>query len=328
MNSNFAKIKVGIIGASGYTGGELLRLLLTHPHVEIHCLFSRKNQGQEVGRIHPDLFYTQLKFTDELQSDCDLLFLCVPHGEAAKFIEENAIPEKVKIIDLSNEFRLNSSSNLGVRKFIYGLPELNREEIKQAHDIANPGCFATCISLSLLPLAASKLLTTVHITGITGSTGAGNSLTDSSHFSWRNNNIQAYKTLTHQHNAEVIQSLEKLQGNVDGFYFIPWRGDFTRGIFTSSQVESTLSLAENIELFKAYYKDHPFVHISTEPIHLKQVVNTNYCIINLEKQEDQLIIHAAIDNLIKGASGQAIQNMNLMFGYPEITGLQIKSNYF
>ena len=220
----------------------------------------------------------------------------LPHWQSLQWIclFIHIFPDKVKIIDLSNEFRLNSSSNLGARKFIYGLPELNREEIKQAHDIANPGCFATCISLSLLPLAASKLLTTVHITGITGSTGAGNSLTDSSHFSWRNNNIQAYKTLTHQHNAEVIQSLEKLQGNVDGFYFIPWRGDFTRGIFTSSQVESTLSLAENIELFKAYYKDHPFVHISTEPIHLKQVVNTNYCIINLEKQEDQLVIHLSL----------------------------------
>ena len=324
------KIKVGIIGGAGYTGGELIRLLLNHPGTEISFIHSRSNAGKPVYAVHHDLLgETEIKFTDHNTGNVDVLFLCVGHGETKQFFEEFKIADSIKVIDLSQDFRLYDKQGTGARRFIYGLPELNRDLIKTASNIANPGCFATAIQLGLLPLAKAGLLKEVHATGITGSTGAGQSLTATSHFSWRTNNIQAYKTLTHQHLGEINQSLKQLQpiGNID-LSFIPWRGDFTRGIFISSLVKSDQSEEEATNLFQEFYKNHPFVHVSKEPIFLKQVVNTNNGVIQLEKVDDKLVIHSVIDNLLKGASGQAVQNMNLMFGIDETTGLKLKANYF
>ena len=325
------KIRVGIVGGAGYTGGELIRILLNHPVAEIIFVRSKSNAGNALHTVHQDLLgETEMKFAAEMNDGIDVLFLCVGHGEAKTFLEKNTINEKIKIIDLSQDFRLGEEINN--RKFVYGLPELNREKIKTATNIANPGCFATAIQLGLLPLAKAGLLDDIYTTGITGSTGAGQSLNATSHFSWRANNIQAYKTLTHQHNAEIIQSLNTLQSNSPlgdgGLSFIPWRGDFTRGIFISSQIKSDLSIEELTVLFKNFYAEHPFVTVSQEPIFLKQVVNTNKCFIQLEKTGSKLVIHSAIDNLLKGASGQAVQNMNLLFGIDETMGLKLKANYF
>ena len=324
------KIKIGIIGGAGYTGGELIRLLLNHPGVETSFIHSRSNAGKPVSAIHQDLIGdTTLKFTGELSNDIDILFLCLGHGESRKFLTENKIPDKIKVIDLANDFRLEAQSSIGNRQFIYGLPELNRDKIKSANNIANPGCFATGIQLGLLPLAKAGLLKDVYTTGITGSTGAGQSLSTTSHFSWRANNIQAYKTLTHQHLGEIGESLIHLQPTNDiDLSFVPWRGDFTRGIFISSTTNCDLSLEELNVLFSEFYKSNPFTHLSKEPIFLKQVVNTNKAVIQLEKTGSKLVIHSAIDNLLKGASGQAVQNMNLLFGLNETTGLKLKANYF
>lgn len=324
------KIKVGIIGGAGYTGGELMRLLLVHPGVETAFIHSRSNAGQPVHSVHQDLVgETELKFTDKLNDNIDVLFLCLGHGESKKFLTENKIAENIKVIDLANDFRLAQSSRLGTRSFIYGLPELNREKIKTATNIANPGCFATAIQLGLLPLAKAGLLKDVYTTGITGSTGAGQSLTSTSHFSWRSNNIQAYKTLSHQHIGEIGESLAQLQpSGAIQVNFVPWRGDFTRGIFISSQLSCDLDLVELIPLYESFYENQPFTHISKDPVFLKQVVNTNKCVIQLEKVGSVLVVHSVIDNLVKGASGQAIQNMNLMFGIEEMTGLKLKANYF
>ena len=324
------KIKVGIIGGAGYTGGELIRLLLNHPGVETSFIHSRSNAGKPVSAIHQDLIGdTALKFTGELSDDIDVLFLCLGHGESRKFLTETNIADKIKVIDLANDFRLAGQSAIGNRQFVYGLPELNRDEIKSANNIANPGCFATAIQLGLLPLAKAGLLNDVYTTGITGSTGAGQSLSATSHFSWRANNIQAYKTLTHQHLAEIGESLLHLQpvNDID-LSFVPWRGDFTRGIFISSATNCDLSLEELNVQFSEFYKGNPFTHLSKEPIFLKQVVNTNKAVIQLEKTGSKLVIHSAIDNLLKGASGQAVQNMNLLFGLDETTGLKLKANYF
>jgi N-acetyl-gamma-glutamyl-phosphate reductase len=327
------KIRVGIIGGAGYTAGELIRILLNHPNAELVSIHSKSNAGNPVYNVHQDLLgETELTFTDELSNDVDVLFLCLGHGESAKFLAENTIPDTIKIIDLANDFRLNPKSEIANRKFVYGLPELQREKIKAAHNIANPGCFATAIQLGLLPLAKAGLLHEVYTTGITGSTGAGQSLAATSHFSWRANNIQAYKTLTHQHNAEILQSINSFQSapilNEEGFNFVPWRGDFTRGVFISSQIKCDLSLEELNVVYKEFYKGHPFTTITTEPVFLKQVVNTNKCIIQLEKVGSKLVVHSVMDNLTKGASGQAIQNMNLIFGLEETTGLKLKANYF
>jgi len=327
------KIKIGIVGGAGYTGGELIRLLINHPNVEINFIHSKSNAGKFVSTVHQDLVgETDLKFSGELSQDINVLFLCIGYGEAKKFLQENVINDKINIIDLSQDFRLNPRSGIQNRKFIYGLPELNKEEIISAKNIANPGCFATAIQLGLLPLAKAGLLKEVYTTGITGSTGAGQSLSATSHFSWRANNIQAYKTLTHQHLNEIHQSLHQLQNNFPitpledgGVNFIPWRGDFTRGIFISSQLNCDLSDAELKSLYEDFYNDHPFTFLSNEPISLKQVVNTNKCLIQLEKVGSKLVVHSAIDNLLKGASGQAVQNMNLMFGIDETAGLKLKA---
>lgn len=323
-------IKAGIIGGAGYTGGELIRLLVNHPEVSIRFVHSKSNAGNPIHKIHADLLGdTDLHFTGDLDLNVDVLFLCAGHGEGRKFLQEVNIPEHIRIIDLSNDFRLNESSVIGDREFVYGLPELNREAIRKAQNIANPGCFATCIQLGLLPLAKAGLLDQVHVTGITGSTGAGQSLAQTSHFSWRANNIQAYKTLTHQHLGEIGESLTKLQPNSDiEVNFIPWRGDFTRGIFVSSLVTCDWKAEEIHTLFEQFYEGHPFTHVSKDPIFLKQVVNTNKSIIQPEKVGTKLVVHSITDNLLKGASGQAVQNMNLMFGIDETTGLQLKANYF
>lgn len=324
------KIKVGIIGGAGYTGGELIRLLLNHPGVETSFIHSRSNAGKPVHVVHQDLFgETDLQFTGEIGRDADAIFLCLGHGESKKFLSENKIPGHTRVIDLANDFRLRSASIHDNRQFVYGLPELNREQIISAANVANPGCFATTIQLGLLPLAKAGLLDEIYTTGITGSTGAGQSLSSTSHFSWRANNIQAYKTLTHQHLGEIGESLLQLQpaGQID-LSFVPWRGDFTRGIFVSSTVHCDLNLAELSNLYNEFYNGHPFTHVSSEPIFLKQVVNTNKAMIQLEKVGSKLVVHSASDNLLKGASGQAVQNLNLMFGLGETAGLKLKSQGF
>lgn len=334
-----SKISIGIVGGAGYTGGELIRLLINHPHVNISFIHSRSNAGKPVSSIHQDLVgETPLVFADDLSQDIDVLFLCVGHGEARKFLQANTIAPHLKIIDLSQDFRLTPTNTFENRTFIYGLPELNKEAIRNATNIANPGCFATAIQLGLLPLAKAGLLNQINTTGITGSTGAGQSLTATSHFSWRANNIGAYKTLTHQHVNEISQSLAQLQpgfgvANEKGrkeseLHFIPWRGDFTRGIFISSQIHCDLSETELFRLYEDFYQDAPFTLLSKEPIFLKQAVNNNKCVIQLEKVGSKLVVHSAIDNLLKGASGQAVQNMNLISGLDECAGLRLKANYF
>jgi N-acetyl-gamma-glutamyl-phosphate reductase len=323
-----AKIKVGIIGGAGYTGGEAIRILINHPSVDLAFVHSRSNAGNPLYSAHPDLLgETNLLFSDSFHSDVDALFLCLGHGESKKFLSENKINASVKIIDLSQDFRLGES--VDGRSFVYGLPELNKNKIKTASNIANPGCFATAIQVGLLPLAQAGLLTEVFTTGITGSTGAGQKLQDTTHFTWRANNVSAYKTLTHQHLREINQSLKQLQAGFSGaINFVPWRGDFTRGIFVSSIIATNKSLDELKSLYKNYFRDSAFTFVSDETIDLKQVVNTNKCVIGLEKEGDKLVVHSAIDNLLKGASGQAVQNMNLMFGMEEREGLRMKAGAF
>ena len=324
-----ATIKAGIIGGAGYTGGELIRLLLHHPRVEISFVHSKSNAGNPVHQVHEDLLgSTTLQFTDSIDQNIDVLFLCLGHGESSKFLQENTISEHINIIDLANDFRLESNANFQNRKFVYGLPELNFQQIASAKNIANPGCFATAIQLGLLPLASKGLVNDVYTTAITGSTGAGQSLSATSHFSWRANNIQAYKTLTHQHLGEIHQSLHQLSSAKASVHFVPWRGDFTRGIFASSTLSSTHSIEQAIALYKEYYSEHPFTVVSEKQIALKQVINTNKAVIFLEQANDKLVVHTALDNLLKGASGQAVQNMNIMFGLEQTEGLQLKASAF
>ncbi len=325
------KVKVGIIGGAGYTGGEAIRILVNHPNVELVFVHSNSNAGNLLSDVHADLFGdTQMRFTDELRTDVDVLFLCVGHGDARKFLESHPIPETVRIIDLSQDFRLEAGSTLGRRRFVYGLPEMNREQIRTAHNIANPGCFATCLQLGLLPLAANSLLgNEVHITATTGSTGAGQKLAPTSHFSWRTNNLSVYKAFEHQHLREIGESLRSLMPSFEGtLNFIPYRGDFARGIIASIYLDCSLSIEEATALYKSYYQDAAFTHVSDKPIFLKQVVNTNKCLISLEKHGDKLLVMSTIDNLLKGASGQAVQNMNLMFGLDERAGLNLKAVAF
>ena len=324
------KLKIGIIGGAGYTGGEMIRLLINHPLVDISFIHSSSNAGNPVSKIHTDLVgETDLVFSENWHNDIEILFLCVGHGDAKKFLTENTIADNVTIIDLSQDFRLAQNSTINNKQFVYGLPELNKENIKSAKNIANPGCFATAIQLGLLPLAKAGILGDVYTTGITGSTGAGQGLSATSHFSWRANNIQAYKSLQHQHIHEIQQSLQQLQGN-DGMHvhFVPWRGDFTRGIYISSVIDCGLPLEEIKQLYKNYYQDQVFTHVSDNMIDLKQVVNTNKCLLYIEKQGTKIVVHSAIDNLLKGASGQAVQNMNLLMGIDERIGLGLKGGGF
>lgn len=324
-----AKVRIGIFGGAGYTGGELIRLLLQHPQAELAFVHSNSHAGKPISSVHRDLVGdTNLRFSSESQRELDLIFLCVGHGEARALLAALDLPDSVRVVDLSQDFRLAADATLGARHFVYGLPELQKASIQTAQNIANPGCFATAIQLALLPLAHAGLLRETHVTGITGSTGAGQSLHATQHFAWRSNNISAYKTLTHQHLGEIRQSLAHGRRELPAVHFIPWRGDFARGIFSSACTPFEGTLDEAHALYQDFYEPHPFTHLSTESIDLKQVVNTNKCLLFLEKVENQLVIHAAIDNLLKGASGQAVQNMNLMFGLDETSGLHLKANCF
>jgi len=325
------KIKAGIIGGAGYTGGEMLRILVNHPNVEIAFVNSTSNAGNLISDVHADLIGdTDLRFISDIPQDIDVLFLCVGHGDAKKFLSANPINDNIKIIDLSQDFRLSANADFENRNFVYGLPELNQERIKSAKNIANPGCFATCIQLGLLPLAAKGLIRNeVHINATTGSTGAGQSLAATSHFSWRNNNLSIYKAFEHQHLNEIGESLLQLQPSLtDSLSFIPQRGAFTRGILASMYLETDLTLEEAQAIYEEYYSSHSFTHVSRRNIDLKQVVNTNKALVHVEKHGDKLFIISIIDNLLKGASGQAVQNMNLMFGLEETAGLKLKAAYF
>jgi N-acetyl-gamma-glutamyl-phosphate reductase len=330
MSAN-KKILAGIIGGAGYTGGEMLRILINHPDVEIAFVHSTSNAGKHVYEVHTDLFGdTDLKFAAEIAYNIDVLFLCLGHGDAKKFLEANPIPDNIKIIDLSQDFRLAQSSKVKAKSFTYGLPELNRETIKLAQNIANPGCFATCLQLGLLPLAAKGLLNSeVHITATTGSTGAGQSPSPTTHFTWRNDNLSVYKAFEHQHLNEIGQSLKQLQPEFDkAINFIPYRGDFTRGIIASMYTENDLSEAKALNLYQQYYAGHLFTHVTNHDIDLKQIVNTNKCFIQIKKHGSKIFIVSILDNLLKGASGQAVQNMNLMFGLDEKAGLRLKATGF
>ena len=325
-------IEVGIIGGSGYTAGELLRLLIHHSGVSICFVYSQTNAGKSLFFTHKDLIgETNLIFTNQYQENIDVLFLCLGHGIAGNMISELPIDTKTKIIDLSNEFRLNENASFLNRNFVYGLPELQKQKIKRADNIANPGCFATAIQLAILPLAKAQKLPSkdIHVHAITGSTGAGQLPSTTTHFSWRNNNLSAYKVFSHQHLGEIDQTIKHLQPSYNNeVVFIPIRGNFSRGIFASVFMKTDQPKQEIVQLFQDAYKEEPFTIISECPIDLKQVIGTNKCLINIEKQADKLLITAVIDNLIKGASGQAIENMNLMFGLPRDKGLKLKSIAF
>ncbi len=320
-------ISVGILGAAGYTGGELIRLLLNHPEAEIVFANSESNAGNLVSDVHEGLIGdTDLRFSSEMPFDqVDVLFFCFGHGKSEQFLKEHTIPGHVKIIDLAQDFRIK-----GQHDYVYGLPEINKVAIAKAQHVANPGCFATCIQVALLPAAQMGLLTDdVAVNAITGSTGAGQKPSATTHFSWRNNNLSIYKPFQHQHIAEIRQSLTQVQGHLDcDIDFIPYRGDFARGIFCTAVVKTEASIEQITDGYRQFYADAAFTHYSDKSIDLKQVVNTNKALVHVEKYGNKLLITSAIDNLLKGAVGQAVQNMNLMFGLPEQTGLQLKASAF
>ncbi|MCK9209007.1 MAG: N-acetyl-gamma-glutamyl-phosphate reductase [Salinivirgaceae bacterium] len=315
-------IKVGIIGGAGYTAGELLRILLNHPQVELTYIQSTSHQGQLVTQVHHDLLgETLLAFTEGCHFQVDVVFLCSGHGKSRSFIEKNTIPPHVKIIDLSTDYRIAEDGH----DFVYGLPEKNKEPIINSSHISNPGCFATAIELAFLPLASNKLITDeLHVTAITGSTGAGQNPSETSHFSWKNNNIAVYKAFEHQHLAEIKQTLFGPESKHPSINFIPIRGNFSRGIMAICYTKTDLHLNELKLLYKSYYNEAPFVFLSEQNPDVKQVANTNKCVLYLEKHGNKVMIISVIDNLLKGASGQAVQNMNLMFGLEEKTGLMLK----
>jgi N-acetyl-gamma-glutamyl-phosphate reductase len=323
-------IKIGIVGGSGYTGGELIRILLQHPATEIDFVYSTTRAGKPLSLAHPDLIgQTEVTFAGAINLNVDAVFLCLGHGNSTQFLKEHSFSNDTIIIDLSTDFRLQADANFEGKQFIYGLPELNRTQIENAQYIANPGCFATAIQLGLLPLAkAKKLGTPLHINAITGSTGAGVSPSATSHFSWRNNNVSWYKPFTHQHLGEIKESLTSLQKDTSELFFLPNRGNFSRGILATAYTHFDGSLKDAQLLYKTFYNNALFTHVAEDPINLKQVVNTNQCHIHLHKHEDTLLITSVIDNLLKGASGQAVQNMNLLFGMEEDLGLNLKAIVF
>lgn len=324
-------IQVGIIGGAGYTAGELIRLLINHPETNINFVFSTSNAGNKISHVHQDLVGNlDLKFTDAVNPNVDALFLCLGHGNSVKFLESNSFSDNTKIIDLGNDFRLEADKVFNGKAFVYGLPELQKEAIKNANYIANPGCFATAIQLALLPLADKNMLNSdVHINAVTGATGAGTSLSETTHFTWRDNNFSYYKPFTHQHLGEINQSVKQLQNGFSSeILFMPNRGNFSRGIFATIYTDFKGSIEEAKTIYKSYYKGAKFTFVSDDALHLKQVVNTNKCLIHLHKHNGKLLITSIIDNLLKGASGQAIQNMNLMFGLEETIGLNLKATYF
>lgn len=324
-------IKAGIVGGAGYTAGELLRILLNHSFVELSFVYSTSNAGNLLIDVHQDLIgSTSLRFADAIDFSVDVVFLCLGHGNSKAFLKENNFTESTVIIDLSNDFRLKADADFEGREFVYGLTELNRDAIKQAGSIANPGCFATAIQLALLPLAdARKISNDIHINAVTGATGAGTSLSATTHYTWRDNNFSYYKPFTHQHMGEINQTVAQLQSGFDKeIFFLPNRGNFSRGIFATAYTKFDGAFDEIKKLYKDYYADAPFTFVSDAEIHMKQVVNTNKCLIHLHKQGSQLLITSCIDNLLKGASGQAVENMNLIFGLPQVEGLNLKGSYF
>ena len=322
--------KIGIIGGAGYTAGELIRLLIHHPEVQIDFIYSTSNAGNAVGVVHQDLAYVDLAFTSEVNTSVDVVFLCLGHGNSGEFLRNHTFSDTTKVIDLSNEFRLKNDVTFKDRTFVYGLPEINKEAIVNAHNIANPGCFATAIQLALLPLACASLLSKdVHINAVTGATGAGVKPSATTHFGWRDNNFSHYKAFNHQHLGEIGESVVQLQESFNSeLHFIPQRGNFSRGIFATAYTYFEGTIDEAYALYEDFYKDSAFAKAVKAPLHLKQVVNTSYCFIHLEKHGDKLLITSVIDNLLKGASGQAVENMNLMFGWKQDTGLQLKASYF
>lgn len=321
-------IKIGILGAAGYTGGELIRLLLNHPEAEIVFANSESNAGNLVADVHEGLLGdTDLRFSSEMPFDkVDVVFFCFGHGKSEQFLREHAIPAHVKIIDLAQDFRLAAPDN----DYVYGLPEINRERIAAAQHVANPGCFATCIQLGLLPAAKLGIVKgDIAVNAITGSTGAGQKPGATTHFSWRNNNMSIYKAFCHQHVPEICQSLKQVQGELDAeIDFIPYRGDFARGIFATEVVKTDMPIEQIVEAYKAFYKDAPFTHYVDNAIDMKQVVNTNKALVHCDKFGNKLLITSTIDNLLKGAVGQAVQNMNIMFGVEETMGLRLKAGAF
>lgn len=316
-------IKVGIIGGAGYTGGELIRILINHPNTEIVFVNSRSQSGKPVDTVHKDLIgEMDLNFTTDISLDVDALFLCMGHGASEEFFDKNEVPKHIKVIDLSQDYRLDDEK-------VYGLPELNHDKIKTANFVANPGCFATAIQLALLPLAFNGMLKEVHLSGVTGSTGAGVKPSETTHFSWREGNMSTYKAFEHQHMDEVTKSLMQFQPWFDKpLNFIPYRGNFTRGILMTAYQYCEWPLEEAIKVYKEFYQDHPFTIVTDYPLDLKQVVNTNKCLVHLEMHNGYLMIQTALDNLLKGAAGQAVQNMNLMFELEETTGLKFKASAF
>lgn len=321
------KIKTAVIGAAGYTGGELLRLLVHHPQVEISYIHSNSQKGKKLDQVHPDLIgESTLVFTDEVSSSgLDAIFLCLPHGETKPFLDKHRFSDSTVLIDLSTDFRNETEG------FVYGLPEVNKEKIQNSKKIANPGCFATGIQLALAPAVAAGFTAgaALHITGITGSTGAGKKLSETTHFSQRNDNVSVYKLFTHQHLNEIKQTFGQLNNNfANDLLFVPYRGNFTRGIWITAYFPFSGSLGEAYEAYEDFYGEAAFTHVSRQDIDLKQVVNTNKCLVHLKKEAGQLVIYSAIDNLLKGASGQAVQNLNLAFGLDEKSGLRLKSTVF
>ncbi|MDR1022064.1 MAG: N-acetyl-gamma-glutamyl-phosphate reductase [Prevotellaceae bacterium] len=322
-------LSIGIVGGAGYTAGELLRILAGHPQAEVRFVYSTSNAGNAVSAVHGDLLgEINLRFTDRL-ADVDVLFLCLGHGLSADFLQKNAIASRTRVIDLGSDFRVSPTA-YGERNFVYGLPEIFREQIRAAGSIANPGCFATAIQLALLPLAQSKLLQSeVHVNATTGSTGAGRSLSETGHFSYRSGNMSIYKPFTHRHLGEIEKTLKTVRGDsVPPISFIPVRGCFTRGIFATLYTECSHSGEEANGLYEKFYEEHPFTFVLSREVSLKEVINTNKCFLRVQKIGSKLLITSAIDNLVKGASGQAVQNMNLMFGLDEAAGLRLKPSGF
>lgn len=316
-------IKAGIVGGAGYTAGELIRILMSHPLAKIEWVNSTSNAGNLLSDVHADLVGdTDMTFTDQMDFEAvDVLFLCMGHGKSKGFMEDHKLPDNVKVIDLSNDFRLNRHN----KEFVYGLPEVNRPKIKTCKYLANPGCFATSVQMALLPLAASHLLSEIHVHAITGSTGAGQAPSATTHFSWRNSNVSAYKAFGHQHLHEMNETMKELMPAFDApFNFVPMRGNFSRGILASVYLDCEIDEQEAVELYKKFYSTHPFVIVTDKPVDVKQVVNTNKCLLHVKKYGAKLHIVSVIDNLTKGASGQAVQNMNLMFGLDESEGLRLK----
>lgn len=321
---------VGIIGGAGYTAGELLRLLINHPEVQVSFVYSTSNAGNKISAVHQDLAHVDMTFTSDVNLDVDVVFLCLGHGNSGAFLKKNNFSKATRVIDLSNEFRLSDDVVYQDRTYVYGLPELNKNEIVTARNIANPGCFATAIQLALLPIAKANLLNDdVHVNAVTGATGAGVKPSAFTHFGWRDNNFSHYKAFAHQHLGEIGESVKQLHKSFDKeILFIPQRGNFSRGIFATAYTHFEGTIEEAYTLYHDFYKDAAFVKVVNEPLHLKQVVNTNFCFLHIEKHGSRLLITSVLDNLLKGASGQAIENMNLMFGWDQSAGLKLKASYF